>query len=174
MIAIIGIPSNSLAVTKTMNWLTSILVPLTQSQFTGDFLGGCYSALSTTSLDQYPASTSVCLYLTPTEDITTVSATTVLTTLPKPLSSVLKTVPSPVWLVTRVVSVTEVQKIEPTVSTYKFINPKSSFAYVPAVVLIHAPSDVPNAGNRFADARPSVYISLLSMTFILLLLAALV
>lgn len=121
-----------------------------RSQYTGDRLGACYSPLPSTPPPAEPSSVSYCVYPTPSEDLTTVSATTVLAT-----------APSPLWLVTRVVSVTEVQKIEPTTTTVR-VSQVSAFTYVPAVVLVHAKSDLPNAGVGFAHARASVSTLLLS------------
>lgn len=96
---------------------------------------------------------SVCVYPTPPEDITTISATTSLG------SASGLAGPEPVWYVTQVISVTEVQKIEPKSTTLP-TEAASAFTFVPAVVLVHAPSDLPNAGTPSAGARSAVYLLL--------------
>lgn len=73
----------------------------------------------------------VYVYPTPSEDITTVPTTTSLGT------AAGKSAPGPLWYITRVVSVTEVQKIEPK-STVLLTQAASAFTYVPAAMLVHA------------------------------------
>ncbi|KAI1195454.1 hypothetical protein F5X97DRAFT_345681 [Nemania serpens] len=134
---------------------SNTLVMCCPDNFTGDRSGGCYSALPSKTAQDDESVVSVCVYPTPTENITTVSATTSLGTASGPFGS------EPLWYVTQVVSVTEVRKIEPKSTTLPTAA-ASPFTYVPAAMLVHAPSDLPNAGTPFAGVRPSVY-SLLFM-----------
>ncbi|KAI1119232.1 hypothetical protein F5Y14DRAFT_126886 [Nemania sp. NC0429] len=129
---------------------SNTLVMCCPDNFTGDRSGGCYSALPSTTAPDGESVVSVCVYPTPTEDITTVFATTSLGSTSGSLG------PEPLWYVTQEVSVTELQKIEPQ-STALPTAAASPFTYVPAVMLVHAPSDMPNAGTPFADARSAVY-----------------
>ncbi|KAI0467104.1 hypothetical protein F4859DRAFT_495131 [Xylaria cf. heliscus] len=131
---------------------TNTLIMCCPSGFTGDVNGGCYSTMASKTLTSSTSTdyqTEVCIYQTPEEDITTISATTILAS-----------IPSPKWSITAVVSVTEVREIVPTTATVDGYL-AAAVTYVPGVMLMHAPSDLLNAAPSFVDARPPVYLLLL-------------
>ncbi|KAI1113544.1 hypothetical protein F5Y14DRAFT_417555 [Nemania sp. NC0429] len=141
---------------------SNTLVVCCPEDFTVDRVGGCYSpvystpGVTFTDPDRDLSGIAACFYPTPTEDVTALSRTT--TSYPDD---------GDVWI-TQFVSVTEVVQITPAITVIASPVP---FTYVPAVLLVHAPSDLanlpPSAGSLGADARLSAY-TLLSVWLLLL------
>ncbi|KAI1195433.1 hypothetical protein F5X97DRAFT_308274 [Nemania serpens] len=141
---------------------SNTLIVCCPEYFIADHEGGCYSSLPATpplptNSDPDTPGFDACFYPTPTADVTAISRT-----------STTYAEYGDVWI-TQFVSVTEVVAITPATTVLATPEP---FTYVPAVVLVHAPSDLanlpPSAATALgADARLSVY-SLVSVWALLL------